>query len=138
MKRSAPLRRRSRLRPVSAKGAARKAAARAQAKDEAGAFKAATSGLPCVECGRDEQEAWEETGHGHQAHHVVRQEVLKRLGLERHLWDPELAVAACEEPCHRRHTSRHARISWRKLPLRTLVRAGELGLGLELLKEHPA
>ena len=89
-------------------------------------------------CGRSEQEAWDATGYGVEAHHAVPQQVLRRIGFEAYLWDSRNAVCLCVEPCHRRHTSRLARVPFERLPGRVLEFAGELGLTDALLREHPA
>lgn len=144
MKRT-PLTRKTRLRarrrpapgPVSPEAAAEKAELRARQE----AFKRAVDGLRCVVCGKTRAEAYRATGYGHQAHHAVRQEVLKRLGLLDRLWDTDNALCLCEEPCHRRHTSRHARITraqigatrWRDLT----IWAGSHGLLPALEREYP-
>lgn len=105
------------------------------------AFKAAIGGMRCVVCGKTEREALEwsrnELGYalGLQAHHGIRQQVLRRLGLP--LWDERLAVPVCEEPCHRRHSQRRERIPRAALPARLLDFVQEFGLGLELEKEYP-
>lgn len=128
---------RTRLRPISDKQRAKNAARGAQARAEAAAFKDATRGLPCVACGRTEREAYENTGYGIQAHHAIRQEVLKRLHMESLLWRPELALPVCEYPCHLLHTRRSKRILWSQLPDSVVVFCAQHGLFLELQKEYP-
>lgn len=104
-------------------------------------FKAAIGGMACVVCGKTEREALEwtrdELGYalGLQAHHGIRQQVLRRLGLP--LWDERLAVPACSEPCHRRHTQRRERIRRSALPARFLEFVQEFGLELEMEREYP-
>ncbi len=137
MRRGRPLRRRTPLKQQSDRQSVAVAQERALVEKEGLAFRQAIRGERCVVCGRSEREAYEETGLGHQAHHVIRQEVLRRLSLDRHLWAPRAAVCVCEEPCHRRHTSRMARIRRSQLPARALEFVKELGLELELEKEYP-
>lgn len=107
-------------------------------REGAGAFRAAIRGERCVVCDRTYDEALKLTGYGHQAHHAIRQQVLRRLGLERLLWEPGNAVATCEEPCHRRHTSRQRRIARSALPARVLEFVGAHGLEVELEREYPS
>ena len=148
MKRSGPLRRktplkastglsqrRSRLKPVSDKKQAVRAADAERVAQEGAAFHAAIKGERCVVCGRSKYEAWRETGYGHHSHHAIRQEVLRRLGLRHLLWDTGLAVCVCEEPCHRQHTTRHRRIRLAELPDRCHQFAARHGLEDELAKE---
>lgn len=125
------------LKPISDKQRARKREDAARVEAEGAAFHAAILGERCVVCGRTDAQAREKTGYGHQAHHGVRQEVLKRLGLHHLLWDKRNAVCACEEPCHRRHTSRHRRILRAELPERVLAFAVNEGLERELDREYP-
>lgn len=126
MKRGGPLRRtplargaselkRTRLAPVSQKGRAKIEAAAALVRREGKAFHDAIVGEACVACGRT---AWEARAAGtrHQAHHAISQQRLRRLGLERLAWAPELALCLCEEPCHRRHTDAVARLRRGMIP----------------------
>lgn len=150
MKRGKPLARRtpltsstslkpSKLRAVSAKGRARKQAENAQVASEGAAFRAAIRGLRCVMCGRTENEAYEQTGFGHDAHHPVPQKRLKSLGRTDLLWSPEWATPLCVSPCHARQTARmrgHV-VPWEKLSPRVIAFAAENGLADALLKEHP-
>jgi hypothetical protein len=129
---------RKRLRPLSEKKRAERAADAAQAEAEGKAFRAAIKGLRCAVCGRTEAEAYAETGLGHEAHHVVRKEVLKRLGLRALLWAPEAAVCLCEEPCHRQHTTRKRRVLRAELPAAALSWAAAWGLADEVALEYPA
>lgn len=99
------------------------------------AFKDAVRGRVCVVCAKSGREAHQLTGMGHESHHGVRRQVLRRLGLPE--WDPRLAVCVCTEPCHRRHTSRHRRILRAELPPALLEFVAEHGLQLELEREYP-
>lgn len=135
LKRRTPLERKSQLRPISEKQAAKRADARAAVAEHGGEFHAAIHGERCVVCKKTAAEA-RAAGTRHQAHHAIRQEVLRRLGLESELWNPKLAVCVCEEPCHRRHTERHQRIRWVALPGRVIAEVFRLGLQLELEKEY--
>lgn len=94
------------------------------------AFKRSIRGLVCVVCGRKENQAYRETGYGHQAHHGIRQQVLDRLHLP--LWDTRLAVCVCTEPCHRRITSTKRRLRRRELPTGLLEFVQEYGLERQL------
>lgn len=144
MKRST-LRRRRRLRPISKKREAERQ--RQRELEDAGyrildvaardrlLFRRAIHGLRCVVCGRTEGEAYQETGLGHDAHHAVRQEVLKRLHLEALLWEPDLAVPVCITPCHAAHTSRSARIPLGAIPSHTVALCQAAGIYDELVKE---
>lgn len=129
--------RKTRLRPQSDKQRAKLARRRAESDAHGLAFHARIAGLRCVVCDRTDAEAVEEDGFGHQAHHAIRQEVLKRLGLEDLLWAPDLAVCVCEEPCHRRHTTRIERIQRRRLPSYTELFCVTHGLSRELEREYP-
>lgn len=100
------------------------------------AFHASIKGQRCVVCKKTESEAYRGSGMGHQAHHAIRQQVLRRMGLD--LWDRRLAVCVCEEPCHRRHTSRRERILSRWLPAAVFEFVGEHSLEMELEREYPA
>lgn len=126
---------RTRLRALSEKGRRQRDADTAQVKAEGAAFHAAIRGQRCVKCGRTSQEA-RAAGTRHQAHHVLRQEVLKRLGLREALWDPDSAVCCCE-PCHSAHTSRKERIPYEALPARAIAFAKRHGLLDELDREYP-
>lgn len=109
---------------------------------EMAAFKQSIAGKRCVVCGKSEREAmeWarENLGYalGHQAHHAIRQQVLRRLGLP--LWDRRAAVPVCEEPCHRQHTSRKRRIKRAELPADVSEFVTEYGLQVEFEREYPA
>lgn len=150
MKRSGPLKRRkglergaselkrTRLRPLSEKKRQQRAIDSAQAQAEAAAFKAAILGERCVVCGKTEAQAYRATGLGHEAHHGVRKEVLKRLGLRHLVWDKRNAVCVCEEPCHRRHTTRARRILLSELPERVVAFAVNEGLEEALSREYPS
>lgn len=131
------LRRRS-LRPVSERQLLRQSLQQRAEREGAGAFRAAIRGERCVVCDRTSAEALKATGFGHQAHHAIRQQVLRRLGLELLLWAPGNAVATCEEPCHRRHTNRQRRIPRSALPARVFEFVGAHGLEVELEREYPS
>lgn len=128
---------RSPLKKVSKKQQAQRAEASMQARSEGAAFHRQIAGERCAVCARTETAARKATGLGHQAHHAIRKEVLKRLGLEEHLWDPANAVCLCEEPCHRRHTSRKRRVERAELPQRVFRFVSQLGLETELDREYP-
>jgi hypothetical protein len=137
--RSSSLSRAGKLAGVSAKGRARKQAQAAQVAAEGAAFKAAIRGMRCVMCGRTENEAYEQTGYGADAHHPVPQKRLKSLGRTDLLWSPDWATPLCVSPCHARQTARmrgHV-VPWEKLPPRVIAFAAENGLSDALLKEHP-
>jgi hypothetical protein len=108
---------------------------------EMAGFRNAIFGKRCVVCGANDREArWrnrQEHGleAGLQAHHAIRQQVLRKLGLP--VWDVRLAVPVCEEPCHRQHTSRKRRIKEAELPDEVISFVLEHGLQLELEKEYP-
>lgn len=125
------------LGPVSKKGREKRLRDAEQARVEGAAFRAAIHGQRCVMCGRTEQEAYDVTGYSLQSHHPVRQQVLERLGRVDIRFAPELAVPLCEEPCHRRHTSRKQRVPFEKLPVRVVEFCNAQGLADELLREHP-
>lgn len=131
-----PTLRRTRLKALSEKGRRQRNADQAAVKAGGGAFHAAIKGQRCVKCGRTSSEA-REAGTRHQAHHVIRQEVLKRLGLREALWDPDSAVCVCDEPCHRRHSGRQERIPYEVLPARAVAFAKRHGLLNELEREYP-
>lgn len=135
LKRTSTLKR-GRLKPISDKKRAQKKDDAARVEAEGSAFHAAIKGERCVVCGRTNDEAWQATGYGHQAHHALPQRVLKRLGLRHLLWDPRNAVCCCTEPCHRRHTDGHAKIPYEALPARALVFCGQFGLLVELRREY--
>jgi hypothetical protein len=130
------MKRGKRMSPISEKGRDARARAAEQVSREGKAFHDAIRGLRCVVCGRTAAEARED-GTRHQAHHAIRKEVLKRLGLTMHLWSPNLAVCVCEEPCHGQHTRRSKRILRAVLPGHVLQHVRLLGLEDELLKEYP-
>jgi predicted HNH restriction endonuclease len=132
-----PLIRRTRLKPVSDKRAARLEADRGQVEREGGAFRAAIKGKVCVICGRSERESYAATGFGHQAHHGLSQQLLRRLGLQELLWAPQLAVCVCVS-CHAAHTSRKARIARERLPEPLTAFCREHGLERWLELEYPA
>lgn len=134
---SSSLSRTGKLAGVSAKGRARKQAEAKQVSAEGAAFRAAFRGLRCVMCGRTENEAYEQTGFGHEAHHPIRQQVLRRLGREDLRFSTAWATPLCEEPCHRQHTSRKKRVPFELLRSETIAFAAEHGLFETLLKEHP-
>lgn len=96
-------------------------------------FKEAVRGLVCVVCGRTQREAYEATGYGHEAHHGVRRQVLRRRRLPE--WDPRLAVCLCAEPCHRQVTSTKRRLTRPELPAGLLEFVREHGLEVELERE---
>jgi hypothetical protein len=100
------------------------------------AFRQSIRGQRCVRCRRDEHEAFAETGFGHEAHHGLRQAVLRDLGLD--AWDVRLAVPVCVEPCHRRHTQRYERLRRSMLPAPLLEFVREHQLDVELGREYPA
>lgn len=90
----------------------------------------------CVQCGDvlspyGDQWQW-------QAHHVLKQQWLKRRGQEKRLCDHELAILLCRR-CHEGHESRFAPVALEKLPLRVLKSAQELGPWAEdlLRRYHP-
>lgn len=132
------LSRKTRIAPISARQRAKKAVRAAQVAAEGQNFRAAIAGRNCIVCGRSEAKAYEETGEGHQAHHGIRQEVLKRLHLESLLWSRGNALCVCEEPCHRRHTLRYQRILRLQLPASFVAWAETHGLTVELEREYPA
>lgn len=133
---SKPLSSRAYFKPIS--DAQRKRVAEQRGTAEARlAFRMEIQGEACVVCGRTEAQAILATGYGHQAHHGIRQEVLKRLHLHAYLWDVRNAVCVCEEPCHRRHTSRLERIRRSELPYRVVEFAQSLGLKEALFREYP-
>jgi hypothetical protein len=122
LKRGGRLRRRERS-PISVEE-------RAAAAD----FHAHTVCRPCVVCGRTPKEA-REAGTRMTAHHAVKQQTLRRLGLP--LWDTRLGVPVCWEPCHRRHTSRHNPIRRSQLPPEVTDFAREHGLEHVLERDYP-
>lgn len=151
LRRRAPLKqggggglRRSRLKPVSEKQRAKLAVEAAAVREHGAVFRAAIRGERCVVCGRTEREARDATGWGHEAHHGIRQETLRGLDLEELLWEPGNAIALCQEPCHRQHTSRKSRVPRANLPARFLAWIAALdvdhGVNLwhEVEKEYPA
>lgn len=105
-------------------------------------FKAAISGLPCVICGASEREARERTmaelGYplGHEAHHAIKQQTLRKLGVP--VWDPRLAIPLCTDPCHRRVTSRKRPLRREEVPAEALAFVQEFGLELALERELAA
>lgn len=126
------------LKAISEKARRRNTARAAQAAGEAAAFRAAILGHRCIVCGRSQDEAYVATGHGHEAHHGVRKEVLKRLGLEHLLWEPGNALPLCEEPCHRRHTRRYRRVLRSELPDAFVAWCRANGLLVALEREYPS
>ena len=111
------------------------------------AFHDAAVKKACVVCGRTDREARAgvrvvifgkavQTVTHLQAHHALSRQRLRRLGLEHLFWDPRNAVAVCEDPCHRRHTSALDRIPLAALPQAALDFADELGLGYALEREY--
>jgi hypothetical protein len=132
-----PLLKRVGLAPISARRRAQKAADGRRAAAEGSDFRRAVVSVSCVVCGRSNAHAVKETGFGIQAHHGVPQAVLRRLGLRHLLWDPDNAVAVCEEPCHRRHTGRQQRILRAQLPRQVEHFAARHGLLDELAREYP-
>jgi hypothetical protein len=149
VKRSAPLERRTPLRakealrrfkrigPVSEKQRRRREARARQRAAEGRAFRLAIVGRVCIVCGRDEWDAFAATGHGHQSHHGIRQQVLRRLGVDALMFAPRLAICVCEEPCHRQHTTRKRRILRAELPADFVRWCEENGLVRELEREYP-
>ena len=133
--RRTPLKRKSRLKPISDKRLARRAAEREQAAREGKAFRDAIKGQRCVVCGRTERESYVFSGRGHEAHHGLPQQRLRRLGLQEVLWAPQLAVCVCVS-CHAAHTSRKARIPVQSLPKPLVAFAAEHGLAAELDREY--
>lgn len=131
-----PTLKRTRLKALSEKGRRQRDADAAQVRDEGTAFHDAIRGLRCVVCGRTASEA-RLAGTWHQSHHVVRQEVMRRLGLREQLWCPDAAVCCCEQPCHAEHTSRKRRIPYSALPARAVAFAKRHGLLNELEREYP-
>lgn len=132
---SSELKRSGGLKPLSAKARARRQEDSERVQREGAAFHAAIQGERCVVCGRTAQEALE-AGTRHHAHHGVRKEVLKRLGLRELLWDPKNAVCLCEQPCHAEHTSRKRRIQVDRLPDRVWAFAKQHGLLEQLQTEY--
>lgn len=98
-------------------------------------FREAIVGRRCIVCDRTEAEAFEATGYGMEAHHGVRRQVLRRLGLPE--WNPILALPTCAEPCHRQHTSRARRIPRDRLPAEFVAWCFYNNLGYELELEYP-
>lgn len=87
---------------------------------------------PCIVCGLKRRI---------QGHHVLDQQVIEDFALgaglsdaetQTLLWDPDNGVPVCAWPCHARHTSAMARISFAKLPARAIAFAERLGLGHRL------
>lgn len=109
---------------------------------EMAAFKQSIAGKACVVCGATEREALERTrdelGYalGHEAHHAVKQQTLRKLGLP--VWDVRLAIPLCAEPCHRRVTSRKRALRREEVPAETLAFVQEFGLELVLERELAA
>jgi hypothetical protein len=101
----------------------------------------------CVVCGRTDREARRgapaavgptaiSTVTHLQAHHALSRQRLRRNGLEHLFWDPRNAVPACEDPCHRWHTTAKARIQLAALPPEALEFAEEVGLLHALEREY--
>jgi hypothetical protein len=124
--------------PLARTGKLKKTRARAHGTaEERMNFKLSTLEENCVLCGKWEGQAWIETGRGHEAHHAISQQALKRRGLHAHLWDPRNAVALCSEPCHRRVTSRKRPLFWHELPDAAKDFADALGLLGYLERRYP-
>lgn len=139
--RRSPLKRRTRLRAKVPEPMA------PEEREAARLFRhAVVHGKVCVVCGRMEPECRRGSpGRGGvvtvtrlHAHHVVSKQRLRRLGLERLYWDPRNGVAACDDPCHRRHTNARRRIRLAELPPTALDFAREHGLMYDLEREYAA
>ncbi len=63
-----------------------------------------------------------------QAHHVIRQQDLRKRGWHHLLWDPRNGVTLCRR-AHEQHTSRFRPLPLFCLPERCVVFASELGMG---------
>ena len=100
----------------------------------AGAFHAHTVCRPCVVCGRSPREA-RAAGTRITAHHALKQQTLRRLGLP--LWDTRLGVPVCWEPCHRRHESRKRPIHLAEVPPEVLEFARVHGLEWMVERDYP-
>lgn len=91
----------------------------------------------CIGCGtklRRNGSVWD-----YQAHHVIRQNVMKARGLRPRWWrGPSLCVLTCKR-CHERHTTRTAVIPLERLPQRIHRAVCILGpWAVDLLqREHP-
>lgn len=91
----------------------------------------------CVGCGHKMArggDAW-----SWQAHHVIKQQVLRARGLQPKWWrGPALCVLLCRR-CHERHESRTAPVPWERLPERIHYAVGLLGpWAVDLLERyHP-
>jgi hypothetical protein len=88
----------------------------------------------CALCGRTKQDAFR-VGTRLQAHHGIPKSLLRRRGLEEHVWRTELAVALCEEPCHRRVTDGRAKFYRHWLPPTLFRIVAELELEEELERQ---
>jgi hypothetical protein len=71
-----------------------------------------------------------------QAHHVLSRQRLRRRGLEHLVWDPANGAPACEDPCHRRHTTALRRIRLGELPPEAVEFARRHGLEDALEREY--
>lgn len=131
-----PLKRTGRLRPISEKKKVQLAEEKLLVKQGGREFYLAAVTRCCVVCGKNRREA-REAGTRLQAHHGVPQAALRARKLHYLLWDPRNAVPACEEPCHRRHSSRKRRILQSELPESVFEFAREFDLERELGKEYP-
>lgn len=99
-------------------------------------FAAVVKGRVCVVCGDDEVMA-RKRGTKLQAHHVLSQQQLRAHGLEHLLWAQDNGVPACEEPCHRRHTSAVRRIPRAALPRAAIEFAAENDLMYLIERYYP-
>lgn len=124
------------LKPISDKKRKQRAEDAALVEEEGTAFRAAIVGKRCVVCGRTQKEAYDATGLGHDAHHGLSKEALKKAGFRDRIWDPRDAVPVCSEPCHRRHTDGGELIPFDALPDSVSEFALELGMEQRLLREY--
>lgn len=149
------LERKSQLRTFSPLSAAKPPKATPLEEAARAAFFAALRPV-CESCGHRPYE-WERK-YELEVHHVVRQQVLRRMARDATLdpvlvvWDPRWAMTLCVEPaperCHQRHTLRVRRVPGTLVPPQAWIAAEELDDALEaagrprtaileLRREHP-
>lgn len=132
--RKTPMKRGKRLKPISEKRAEALAELRSRQSPVARAWwQAVAHRKVCAVCG---------STHKVQGHHVISQQVLRRLARKHGLdvlallWDKRNGVAVCED-CHVAHTTAKKRIPRRCIPLPAQEFAAELGVSYLIEKEYP-
>lgn len=131
--RKSALRSRRKLRPISDKQRAARAALVASQKPLARSWwEHVAKNRPCVVCGRPDRV---------QGHHVVSQEALRKVArrfgydLATVLWDRRNGIAVCEG-CHSAHTGAKKRLPISVVPAAAFEFADEMGLRWQIERDY--